>query len=56
MTVPFRTIGQPISKIDGVELVTGRARYTADLEFPGTLQAVARRAGLAAGLLHRLDV
>ncbi|MCX5975726.1 MAG: xanthine dehydrogenase family protein molybdopterin-binding subunit [Coprothermobacterota bacterium] len=56
MTAPFRTIGQPVGKIDGVELVTGRARYTADLQFPGSLQAVARRAGVAAGLLRHLNV
>lgn len=32
-----KAVGQPIKRIDGVAKVTGRARYTGDIELPGTL-------------------
>lgn len=31
------SIGKPISRLDGVEKVTGRARYTFDVQLPGML-------------------
>ena len=50
------TVGKPVQKIDGVELVTGRAKFTADIKIPGTLFAYARRAGVAAGKLKNVDI
>jgi CO/xanthine dehydrogenase Mo-binding subunit len=55
MSPPLRYVGHPTPKIDGEPLVTGRALFTADLQFPGAVWAVARRAGVPAGILHRLD-
>jgi CO/xanthine dehydrogenase Mo-binding subunit len=49
-------VGKPVRKIDGVELVTGRAKFTADIKIPGTFFAYARRAGVAAGKLKSVDV
>jgi CO/xanthine dehydrogenase Mo-binding subunit len=40
---PYRVIGRPAPRNDGVEKVTGRARYTADTVLPGTLCARALR-------------
>ncbi|MBN1835060.1 MAG: xanthine dehydrogenase family protein [Spirochaetales bacterium] len=48
-------VGAPVRKVDGPELVTGRARFAGDLRFPGTLYGVARRAGVPAGRLVRID-
>ncbi|WP_240359733.1 xanthine dehydrogenase family protein molybdopterin-binding subunit [Pyxidicoccus trucidator] len=33
----LKSIGKPISRLDGVEKVTGRARYTFDIQLPGML-------------------
>jgi xanthine dehydrogenase YagR molybdenum-binding subunit len=33
----LKSIGKPISRLDGVEKVTGRARYTFDVQLPGML-------------------
>ena len=35
----FHTVGQAIPRVDGVEKVTGRAIYTADMKLPGMLLA-----------------
>ncbi|MCH8940646.1 MAG: hypothetical protein IIC27_05955, partial [Chloroflexi bacterium] len=32
-----QVIGQPIARVDGPEKVTGKARYSADINLPGTL-------------------
>ncbi len=40
---PFQVIGQPIPKVEGVEKVTGRARFAADYTLPGTLWAASLR-------------
>ena len=50
----YSTVGKPVRKVDGVELVTGAARFTGDLRFPGMLHGAAARAGVPAGRL--LDV
>lgn len=41
---------------DAVEKVTGLARFTDDLHFPGMLQARVKRAGIPHAILRRLDV
>ncbi|RKX77289.1 MAG: hypothetical protein DRP87_09605 [Spirochaetes bacterium] len=48
-------IGKAQKKIDGIELVTGRARFTADLRFPQMVYGYARRAGIPAGKIKRID-
>jgi xanthine dehydrogenase YagR molybdenum-binding subunit len=35
----LKSIGKPVSRLDGVEKVTGRARYTFDVRLPGMLWA-----------------
>jgi CO/xanthine dehydrogenase Mo-binding subunit len=48
-------VGRPVRKVDGLELVTGRARFAGDLRFPGMLYGYARRAGLPAGRIRSID-
>ncbi|OHD76322.1 MAG: hypothetical protein A2V99_18380 [Spirochaetes bacterium RBG_16_67_19] len=48
-------VGARVRKVDGRELVTGQARFAADLRFPGLLYASARRAGVPAGKLVEVD-
>ena len=48
-------VGSAVRKIDGVELVTGRAKFTADMKHPGMLYGYARRAGIAAGAIRSVD-
>src|SRR5918996_4907798 len=35
----LKSIGRPIPRLDGVQKVTGRARYTFDIQLPGMLYA-----------------
>ncbi len=51
----LHVVGRRVRKVDGLELVTGRARFTADLKFPGMLYGCARRAGVPAGRFRRVD-
>lgn len=58
MTMPvqgLRLVGRGVPKVDGLELVRGRARFAGDLKFPGMLYGYARRAGLPAGIIRSLD-
>lgn len=48
-------VGRNVAKVDGAELVTGRAKFAGDLRFPGMLYAVARRAGIPAGKIRSID-
>jgi len=48
-------VGRGVPKVDGAELVTGRAKFAGDLRFPGMLYAVARRAGIPAGKIRGID-
>jgi CO/xanthine dehydrogenase Mo-binding subunit len=48
-------VGARVRKVDGPELVTGRALFAGDLRFPGMLYGCARRAGLPAGKLLEVD-
>ena len=48
------SIGQPLSRIEGSDKVTGRARYAADVALPGMLYAVIVGAPVAAGRVLRI--
>ena len=50
------TIGQPLSRIDGLAKVTGRARYAADNNPSGMLYAVLAVSSIARGRVVSLDV
>ena len=51
----LKLVGRGVVKVDGAELVTGRAKFAGDLRFPGMLYAVARRAGIPAGKIRGID-
>lgn len=48
-------IGKSVRKVDGIELVTGKAKFTGDLKFPGMLYAYELRAGVPAGIIESID-
>ncbi|MGJ4927195.1 xanthine dehydrogenase family protein molybdopterin-binding subunit [Bradyrhizobium sp. HKCCYLS2038] len=49
-------IGQPLSRVDGLAKVTGRATYAADNNPPGLLYAVLAVSSIARGRVTALDV
>ncbi len=49
------TIGKPISRIEGRDKVTGRARYSGDVILPGMLHGVIVGAPVAAGRVLSID-
>lgn len=51
----FTLVGKAIKKVDGYNLVTGEAKFTGDLKFPGMLYGYACRAKLAAGRIKKID-
>jgi len=51
----YAIIGKSVSKVDGVELVTGKAKFTADIKFPNMLYGYVRRAKIAAGKIKKID-
>ena len=52
----LNVVGRTVPKVDGVELVTGKAQFAGDLRFSGMLHAVARRAGVPAGKIRSIDL
>lgn len=52
---PTHSIGLPQPLVDGIEKVSGRARYTADLHFPGALVGRIGRSPVAHGIIRRID-
>ena len=52
---PTHSIGVRQPLVDGVEKVSGRARYTADLPFPNALVGRIGRSTVAHGLIRRID-
>ncbi len=48
-------VGQPLERADGASKVTGAARYTADLSFPGMVYAALAQSPIASGRLVGLD-
>lgn len=51
----FHLIGKNVIRVDGYEKVTGRARFGADLVYPGMLHAAVLRSDIPHGKLTRLD-
>jgi 4-hydroxybenzoyl-CoA reductase subunit alpha len=49
------SVGQRRPLVDGIEKVTGRARYTADLPFAGALVGRIGRSAVAHGVIRRID-
>ena len=49
-------VGARVPRVDALEKVTGRARYTADVERPGMLHAAILRAPLPRARITRLDL
>jgi CO/xanthine dehydrogenase Mo-binding subunit len=54
-TMLYTTIGQPASRIEGQEKVTGAMQYTADVALPGTLWGRALRSPLPHARIVRID-
>jgi len=52
----LKVVGKTVRKVDGVELVTGKAKFSGDLRFPGMVYGFAFRAGVPAGKLKSLDL
>ena len=48
-------IGQPLSRLDGPEKVTGQARYTADVRVEGVAYGVLVSSTIARGRIDRID-
>jgi len=53
--LPLEVVGQRVPRVDGRDKVTGRARYTADVQRPGMLHAVLVRSPVAAGEVREID-
>lgn len=56
MTVKESGIGSVQTRPDAIEKVTGAAKFTADLKFPGMLYARVKRAEVPHAILHSVDV
>ena len=52
----LRVVGQPTPRIDGPEKVTGRARYSFDVQLPGMLYAAVVRSPYAHARITSVDV
>ena len=48
-------IGSPVTRLDGPDNVTGRARYTADVPVRGVVYATFATSAIANGRLARID-
>ena len=51
----FTVIGQPTPRIDARDIVTGRARFTQDLDIPGALPCVVARPPTIGGTVRSVD-
>ena len=49
-------IGKHVRKVDGLELVTGQAKFSGDYRFPGMVYGAVKRAGVPAGRITKIDV
>lgn len=52
----LHVVGQRVPRMDALEKVTGRARYTADVQLPGMLHTALLRAPVARGRVTTLDL
>ena len=50
-----RIVGQPIGRLDGVDKVSGAARYSADVTVPGIIWGKALRSPLPHARILRID-
>lgn len=55
VTVPPHRIGVPTPLVDGIEKVTGRAKYTVDLPAPGALVGKILRSPIPHGIIRGVD-
>src|SRR5687768_15471423 len=55
MTAPRKFIGQSVTRLEDLPLVTGRGRYAADINFPGQLHMRVVRSGHAHGRIRSID-
>src|SRR6266511_2057472 len=53
--MPYTTIGQPTTRVEGQDKVTGITQYTADVALPGTLWGRALRSPLPHARILRID-
>jgi CO/xanthine dehydrogenase Mo-binding subunit len=53
--VAFQSIGRPAPRIEGVEKVTGRARYAADVTLPGTIWGKTMNSPYSHARIVRID-
>src|SRR6266511_3901351 len=53
--MPYTTIGQPTTRVEGQDKVTGTTQYTADVALPGTLWGRALRSPLPHARIIRID-
>ena len=51
----FTIVGRSIPRAEGVEKVTGKARFTADLDFPGLLEGRVLRSPFPHALIESID-
>src|SRR5262245_46742820 len=51
----LKVIGKPIDRVDAAQKVTGRARYTADVQLPGMLYARRVVSAVAHGRIVSID-
>src|SRR5215469_5559401 len=52
----LRVVGKPVPRIDGALKVTGRARYTADMQLPGMLYASVATSRLPHARVKSIDM
>jgi CO/xanthine dehydrogenase Mo-binding subunit len=52
----LRVVGQPVSRKDGKDIVTGNVLYGVDMTLPGMLHGVIVRSSIPSGKITRLDV
>ena len=50
----LNVVGTRVRKVDGHELVTGRAKFAGDMRFPGMVYGFAARSTVAAGAITRI--
>jgi CO/xanthine dehydrogenase Mo-binding subunit len=55
MAMAHRIVGQPIARLDGIDKVTGAARYTGDVTLPGLCWGKALRSPLPHARIVRID-
>ena len=55
MDTALKIVGRPLARADGVEKVTGRARFVSDLVIPGMLEARILRSPLPHARIRHID-